>query len=415
MLYLTETEAKHYRLELARIVTIAKYLRSLKAGKQTSWEQAVEWHLKYSTFHSEQVLALTITLSPTGCEWAGKGGCTMCGEFEGAYKGKTLIKDPQFHIAQFASAVGNPEIWEAARRVNKPIRWLRVIQEGNYTNTKETNIVAQETILRLAARIKGVKRITIESRPQYLNDGNVSALAKIFADSGVELEIGMGFEAQDNVIRNVCINKQGTVAQFAGAAKLLRKYHIRPLAYVLLKPPFLTEQEAIDEAVVTAHCAVDIGFVRISFEPMSIHPYTVVDALTQTGDYKAPWLWSVVEVTKRCADMSKMFGIGGVGYYPIPSEYAHNHCDNGTDCSKRCVEAILKYNAIRDVSAFNGLACSCKSVWEMECQVSSVPLKNRMQEQLTRVEELLPHYATKESSKHNVMRSMRILASNFQG
>ena len=410
-----ETEVKHYRRELARIVKIAKHLRSLKAGRETSWEQAAEWHLKYANFHNEQVLALTITLSPTGCEWAGKGGCTMCGEFEGAYKGKALIEDPRFHIAQFASAIGNPAIWEAARKENRPIPWLRVVQEGNYTNTKETNIVSQETILRLATRIKGVERITIESRPQYLNDRNVSALAKIVADSGVELEIGMGFEAQDDVVRNVCINKQGTIAQFSDAAKLLRKYHILPLAFVLLKPPFLTEQEAIDEAVATAHCAVEIGFSRISCEPMSIHPYTVVDALTQAGDYRAPWLWSVGEVTKRCAEISKMFGIGGLGYYPIPSEYAHNHCDNGTDCNRRLIDAILKYNATRDVSAFNGVACSCKSVWERECQVSSVPLKKRIQEQLTHVEDLLPHYATKESSKDNIMRSMRILASNSQG
>lgn len=32
----------------------------------------------------------------------------MCGEFEGSYKETILIKDPKFHIAQFAMAIGDP-------------------------------------------------------------------------------------------------------------------------------------------------------------------------------------------------------------------------------------------------------------------------------------------------------------------
>ena len=104
-----------YKEELNRIVDVAKHLRSLKKGKETTWMQAAEWHLKYSRLHEKKTLALTITLSPTGCEWARKGGCTMCGEFEGAFKRNTLIENPQFPIAQFASAIGNKKVWETAR------------------------------------------------------------------------------------------------------------------------------------------------------------------------------------------------------------------------------------------------------------------------------------------------------------
>lgn len=405
---------KDYNPELKRIIKISKYLRTLKKGKETSWEQAAEWHLKYANLNGKKVLALTIILSPTGCDWARKGGCTMCGEFEGAHKRKTLINNPQFHISQFASAVGNPEIWKAARKENIPISWLRIYQEGNYTNPKETSVKSQEIILRLAAHIAGIKKVTIESRPQYLNEENVSSLSKIFNRTDIEFEIGMGLEARNDIVRNVCINKQGTEKQFKDAVKLLKKYNILPLAYVLLKPPFLTEKEAIDEAVSTAHFAANIGFFRISFEPMSIHPYTLVDALRQTESYKSPWLWSVIEVTKQCADISKFFGIGGIGYYPIPKEYAHNHCDIKNNCNKKLVKAILNYNTTRDVSVFNGLSCSCKRVWEKECQINSGSLKNRMQEQLTLVEKLLHDYTGNILSNNDKMRSMRIIANGFQ-
>jgi len=410
----TQNNIKEYRQELTRIIKVVKSLRSLKKGKKTTWKQAVEWHLKYANLNGAKVLALTITLSPTGCEWARKGGCTMCGEFEGAYKRNFLIKNPKFHIAQFAVAIGNSEIWKAARKEGMSISWLRILQEGNYTNINETNLISQETILRLATRINGIKRITIESRPQYLNEDNLASLAKIFNETDVELEIGMGVEVQDDIVRSICINKQGSASQFFNAIKLLKKYNIIPLAYVLLKPPFLTEQEAIDEAVKTAHFAAEIGFLRISFEPMSIHAYTLVDALAQLGYYKVPWLWSVVEVIKRCADISKIFGIGGVGYYPVPNEYAHNHCSNDVNCNEKLSKVILKYNETRDVTVFDDLTCSCKTIWEKECQYVPKSLKIRIQEQLVQVEEFYTNYKVKKMLKNNIIRNMRLLAYGSQ-
>lgn len=404
-----------YSKERQRIINSVRQLRQIKQGKTTNWEDAAEWHMKYSNLNGESVLALTITLSPTGCEWARKGGCTMCGEFEGSDKRNTLLENPQFHIAQFASAIGNPKIWEIVRKEGKPIGWLRINQEGNYTNPNEMNYKAQETILRLAMHIDGVRRITIESRPQYLKRETVKSLSRLFDGSVVDLEIGMGIEAENEVVRNVCINKQGTNNQFINSAKLLKEYNIRPLAYVLLKPPFLTEREAIEEAVATAHFAEKIGFTRISFEPMSIHAYTLVEALTNTGDYKVPWLWSIVEVTKRCSDIAKTFGIGGIGYYPIPNRYSHNYCrNNENDCNRNFSDAIIEYNRSRDTKVFDALSCSCKSIWESECNCKDSPLKERIQEQLTRVESHMSNYHVEQREENIVFRNQRILASGSQ-
>jgi radical SAM enzyme (TIGR01210 family) len=404
-----------YRDELKRIVVCAKSLRKVKPGKKTEWNEAAECHVKYSNLHGESVLALTITLSPTGCEWARKGGCTMCGEFEGSYKRRSLTRSPQFHISQFAAAIGDPRVWALAKKENKSITWLRINQEGNYTNIHEMNFQAQEVILRLAMHIEGIKRITIESRPQYITEESVAFLKKLFDGSSVELEIGMGVEAENDVVRDICINKHGSRKQFNSAVELLKANNILPLAYVLLKPPFLTEAEAIDEAVATAHFAVNTGFSRISFEPMSIHHYTLVDALVKTGDYKAPWLWSVVEVAKRCSDISSMFGIGGVGYYPIPAEYSSNACSNEVDCTENFSAAIVEYNKKRNVSVFDSLTCDCKSDWEKACRHEASPLKERIQQQLTRVETLLPTYSVIENNDFdNIMRNQRILMSFSQ-
>lgn len=402
-----------YTEELNRIIKYVKELRKIMPGKKTAWDKAAEWHMKYSKLHGQSALALTITLSPTGCEWSRKGGCTMCGEFAGSYKGKKLTNNPQFHISQFASAICEQEVWEESKKKEKPIEWLRINQGGNFINPKEMNSKAQEVILRLAQRIGGIKRITIETRPQYITKESVAFLNKIFANCGIELEIGMGFEAKDDVVRNVCINKQGSHKQFSSAVGILRANNILPLAYVLLKPPFLTEMEAIEEADATAHFAADMGFHRISFEPMTIHNYTLVDALVKTGDYTAPWLWSIVEVAKRCSDISSIFGIGGVGYFPVPSDYPSNNCVNGEVCNNKFEQAIMEYNKNRDVKVFDSLSCDCKIDWEQACRQETIPLKERIQKQLDRVEAFLPKYECTNDGILNSSTRKRRLLKNF--
>ena len=159
--YVIEKNIQSYREELLDIIEIVKALRQKHNGRHTSWEEPAEWHLKYSNINKNPELALTITLSPTGCEWAQKGGCTMCGEFEGSYKEKILVKDPKFHISQFAMAISNPNIWNAARLENRDISWLRINQEGNYFNEAEMNRTAQLAILNLAAHIYGIKKLLL--------------------------------------------------------------------------------------------------------------------------------------------------------------------------------------------------------------------------------------------------------------
>lgn len=405
-----------YKDELDHIIKLVKTLRTKKNGKQTHWEEAAEWHMKYSNLHEKPSLALTITLSPTGCDWARQGGCTMCGEFEGSFKRDDLLKNPQFHISQFVSALTNPEVWKKSREVNAPISWLRINQEGSFTNPNEVNIDAQKNILRLATRVKGIKRVTIESRPQYLTENIVVFLENIFKDTGVELEIGMGLEAQDDVIRNIRINKQGSKKEFVNTIELLNQHKIKPLAYILLKPPFLTEQEAIDEAVKTAHFAAEIGFARISFEPMSIHQYTLVDLLRRAGYYKPPWLWSVIEVAKQCSDISKIFGIGGVGYYPIPVEYAQNRYEEQKceRCFEKAINAIMEYNKTRDISVFNSLTCECIEQWKNECSLEDIPFKGRIKKQLEAVDEIVDTYLPTSLDTESPVRNMRIIYGNSQ-
>ena len=364
-----------YTEQLRRIREWALALRQLRPAITTTWKEPADWLVKDANVNGKPVKAMNITLTPTGCEWANMGGCTMCGEYEGSTKGD--IVPAEFHIAQFASAVSKyvPEYNPA---------WLRINQEGSYANQKEVEESAQFSILRLASLISGIKRITIESMAKYLTRDNVQSLRKAVAGR-VELELGMGFEAENDVVRNVCVNKGESMEHFRKAVGLLKENGIRSLAFVLLKPPFLTEGEAIEEAIATIQVANKIGFDAISLEPVSIHGYTVVHALSAEGLYQPPWLWSVVKVAQSTQHI-RDFRIGGIGYYPRPLNVSHNRHTSGDDgCNKAFWLALKEYGRTRKLEVFHGLDCACKAEWEKVCQTVEDPLPARIDHQLGRL------------------------------
>jgi len=133
---------------------------------------------------------------------------------------------------------------------------------------------------------------------------------------------------------------------------------------------------------------------------MSIHKYTIVDALTRLSQYSTPWLWSLIEVIKQCRDISEL-GIGGIGYYPIPAHLSQNHCNCKTinvkkkgniiqvkECEKHIFDALKKFSRYRDFSVFDNLFFSCMATWKSECGScdSLLSLKERIIDQLNNID-----------------------------
>ena len=346
-----------YTKQLGIIREWALRLRRLRPPLRTTWKEPADWVVKDANIHGEPVRSLTITLTPTGCEWARSGGCTMCGEFEGSTKSELV--PAEFHISQFASAVS-----KYVPKYNPA--WIRIYQEGNYTNEHEIEDSARVTIIQLASTIGGIQRITIESMAKYLRQENLQELSKAITRD-VELEIGMGFESESDVVRNVCINKGESMGDIRKAVGLLKSMGIRSLAYVLLKPPFLSEGEAIDDAISTIRSAYEIGFDAVSLETVSIHRYTLVHALYLEGLYHLPWLWSVIEVAQSAYE-GRDFRIGGIGFYPRPINVAYNRHLNGSDgCNETLWKAIKEFGRSRRMAIFQDLNCYCKAEWEKIC------------------------------------------------
>jgi len=160
------------------------------------------------------------------------------------------------------------------------------------------------------------------------------------------------------------------------------------LAYVNQKPPFLTEKEAINDAIETSVFAFNNGVDTVSIEPTSLQAHSLVDYLYQMGSYRVPWLWSVIEVVRGIygeLDRGLDLRLGGYfdeeilsGSQGSSSDVERNELfpyitsGNCDDCDDRVVSAIKGYNRTLNTDIlYRESPCEyCFPIWESEIAVT---------------------------------------------
>ena len=125
--------------------------------------------------------------------------------------------------------------------------------------------------------------------------------------------------------------------------------------YLLIKPPFLTEREAIEDAVSSARIAAQYSDV-ISFNPLNVQRGTLVERLWNRAEYRAPWLWSVTEVLRRSEGLPSRLVCKPSG--GGKARGAHN-CGS---CDERILEALDEFSVgLR--KSFEEIGCPCRESW----------------------------------------------------
>jgi radical SAM enzyme (TIGR01210 family) len=136
----------------------------------------------------------------------------------------------------------------------------------------------------IARTIVFAKRVVVESHPRLVGEK-----ALRFRDllSG-SLEVAMGLEtAHPQVLPR--LNKKFELAHFSQAAEFLRNNGIAVRAFVLVKPPFLNEEEGLEWAVKSAAFALSCGATVISLIPT--RPGNgALERLMAAGEFSPPRL-----------------------------------------------------------------------------------------------------------------------------
>ncbi|MGD2089304.1 MAG: archaeosine biosynthesis radical SAM protein RaSEA [Candidatus Aminicenantes bacterium] len=303
-------------------------------------------------------------LLTNGCEWALRNGngCTMCGHLAKQLRSHEIIPDDDY-LNQFD---------EQFRKIDfKTCPLLNLYNNGSFFNDNEISPGARRAMLKKIGQEKHIKMLVLETRPEFATEKKMKEVKMLVP--GKHIEIAIGLEIKNDLYRTVCINKGFKLRQFEDASRIIRKYH-NLRTYVLLKPPFLTERESIENAVETIEHAFDSGASTVSLEGCTVQDYTLVNYFYEKGSYTPPWLWSIIEVIKRVKTPGKLI-IGLFQFYPSPSKTPFN-CEK---CSHRIFNAICNYNRTLDKRIFEGLTCQCKIKWEETLEEEFPSFKKRIE------------------------------------
>jgi hypothetical protein len=295
-------------------------------------------------------MALAVVLGTVGCSHArgDSGGCTMCSYLlDGDERSPTSDELLQQFDAAFSDSTDE----------STPLS-VKIYTSGSFFDTAEIPADVRAKILARIARDDRIQEVVIESRPEYVTPGFMRETRDILGSRRVEL--GIGLESSNDAVRSICINKGFSLGTFKDSVATAKEYDIGVRAYVLLKPPFLTERDALLDAVKTIEDAAKLGVSTISMNPVNIQKYTLVERLWLKEQYRPPWLWTVLSVLRDTWE--KVGSSVNILCDPVAAgkpRGAHN-CGS---CDESITNAIREFSIHQDVSVFDSLDCNCKRQW----------------------------------------------------
>lgn len=303
----------------------------------------------YDFDKKKAITRLTLLLPGKGCSWALKtGGCTMCGftqevrEIGKKFKDKDLMT--LYRIAELMTLK------------NKPLM-LAIYNAGSFINDDEISLKVQKELCQKVRNHSTIEKLFIESRAEFVTENRIKTLKNILGNK--KLIVGMGLEAQDDKIRNVYIHKGLTKETYEKAIRTIKKNGGKSLAYVFIKPIFLNEGEAIEEAVNTAKYAFEVGTDEVAFESAFIQKNTKMEQMFREKKFTPPWLWSIIEVVKRTYFLDHIH-LGGFQDNPPPIATPAN-CDQ---CTEKIKKIFQRFRETNEIKLFDNLDCNCKKDWE---------------------------------------------------
>ncbi len=283
----------------------------------------------------EIVDAVVVILRTSGCSWARKKGCTMCGYINDCnpeVSGENLITQTE---RAFEKANGGDV--------------LKIFTSGSFLDDREISHEARQKILERASG--RFEQVTIETRPEYVTRESLEdCLSRV-----ENLQVALGLESANDLVLSHSINKGFLFSDYQKAADIVREVGASLKTYLLLKPPFLTEEDAINDSIESAKKIKDITDV-ISLNPVNVQKGTLVERLWHRNEYRPPWLWSVIQVLEECKNFVPRIISSPTG----GGRKRGSH--NCFECDSDALKGIEEFS-LGQRKDFADLDCECKERW----------------------------------------------------
>lgn len=375
-----ESERKNFEVASTLVEEKIKAIRANTPNLPFEKTKLAEVEINKFFYEGKTVDRIMIVLRSNGCQhYKTNGGCSMCAHLNGSPLTEKITH--QNYVEQWNSVLDGSFLGENVRNFslnNFPV--VCVYNLGSLLNTEEIGEETVKYIFSTLNKYKGVKKVIIESRAEYVKDDILAAIKEVY--DGI-VEVGIGVESTNFLVRELCHHKAIEDENiFAEAVSTLHKYGMKALAYVNFKPIFLTESEAIEDAIKTSvDCFKKFQFDAVSVEPTSLQDNSLANYMYELGLYRVPWLWSLrdiihgiyAEIKSENLDIrlggyfdeEVLSGSQGVGFTEKNEIFPHMTSSNCSYCTNEFVNAIKQFNMTYDVRDLDEVAkCKhCYNLW----------------------------------------------------
>lgn len=224
----------------------------------------------------EIVPVATVFLTNRECPWR----CLMCDLWRNT-------------LTQTVAVGAIPSQIDYALARLAPARQIKLYNSGSFFDRRAIPVADYEAI---AMRLHAFERVIVESHPSLIGSDCLR-----FRDllKG-RLEVAMGLETVHPTVLPR-LNKGMTLDQFSRAAARLREHDIALRVFILVKPPFLGETEALYWAQRSLDFAFDCGAAVAALIPT--RPGNgAMEALASRGEFSPPGL--------KTLEAASAYGVG---------------------------------------------------------------------------------------------------------
>ncbi len=291
--------------------------RHMRAEEELSMEMQLQlrrspsWVTVLSTT-SLKGKRLVVGLRNRGCRYRKlhPPGCLVCG-----FNDKILY-------------TASPNRHELGRQLSKALKarkgcdTLEFLGDGSFLSDTEIRDPVKGELFDRINRAKEITRVLVEARPKDVDENDLRLLVNRLSREQ-RIEIGVGLETASDFVREHCLHKGFELKEFVECVDLIasrREYSSRigVVAYLFLKPPFLTDTEAIDDVVSSLEYVKALSKTKgvdiiPKIEPAVVAEGTVLEILNDEGEYEPLSFWSVVEVILHAhrLGLGKILRVGG--------------------------------------------------------------------------------------------------------
>ena len=219
-------------------------------------------------------------------------------------------------------------------------RHIKLYNSGSFFDKKA---IPEKDYVRIASLLKNFETVIIESHPKFINENCLRFRDMLKPD----LHIAMGLETVNPDILPK-LNKKMTSEDFSLSVKFLTNQGIMTRAFILLRPPFLTEEEG----VYWAERSLDFAFAA-GVECCTVIPVRggngAMDLLQEQGHFSPPDIQSletVLEYGIRLKSGRVFADVWDLGLF--------SHCDK---CKDQRTQRLIEMNLTQNV--LDKVQCNC--------------------------------------------------------